>query len=87
MNKNDVNGISVLVEKLYVATKKLISKAEFDRTSIGQVVSINEDGTYSVAVFSGTFKLSYKEHLQIGDVVRVKIPQNVWKDMYIESVA
>lgn len=86
MNKNDVNGLSVLIDKLYVATKKLISRAEFDRTSIGQVVKVNGDGTYDVAAFSGTYTLPYKIDLKIGDVVRVKIPQNIWKDMYIESV-
>lgn len=87
MNRNDVNGISVLIDKLYVATKKLISQAGFDRTSIGQVISVNEDGTYNVAAFSGTYNLPYKEQLKIGDIVRVKIPQNIMKDMYIESVA
>lgn len=87
MNGNDVNGLSIFIDKLYVAIKKLISRAEFDRTSIGQVVKINEDGTYNVAAFSGTYTLPYKEQLKVGDVVRVKIPQNVWKDMYIESVA
>lgn len=87
MNKKDVNGLSVLIDKLYVATKKLISRAEFDRTSIGQIIKVNGDGTYNVAAFSGTYTLPYKEQLKVGDIVRVKIPQNVWKEMYIESVA
>lgn len=87
MNKSDVNGLTVLIDKLYVAINKLISQAEFDKTSIGQVIKVNEDGTYDVAAFSGKYTLPYKDQLKIGDVVRVKVPQNIWKDMYIESVA
>lgn len=87
MNGNkDTEGISLFVEKLYLAMKKLISQAEFDRTSIGQVIEVNEDNLYTVAAFGGTYKLTYKSQLQVGNVVRVKIPQNIWKDMYIESV-
>lgn len=87
MNQKEVDGISVLIDKLYIATKKLISQAGFDRTSIGQVVGVNGDGSYRVAAFSGTYTLPYKEQLKVGDIVRVKVPQNIWKDMYIESVA
>lgn len=85
--RTDSEGISIFIEKLYIAIKKLISQSNFDRTSIGQVVGVNGDGTYSVAAFAGTYTLPYKSQLKVGDVVRVKIPQNILKDMYIESVA
>ena len=85
MNK-DTDGISMFVEKLYIAVKKLISQAGFDRTSIGQVLRVNGGNNYTVAAFGGQYNLTYKTQLKVGDVVRVKIPQNIWKDMYIESV-
>lgn len=84
-NKN-TDGISMFVEKLYVAVKKLISQAGFDRTSVGQVLKVNGGNKYTVAAFGGQYVLSYKTQLKVGDIVRVKIPQNIWKDMYIESV-
>ncbi len=85
-NNKNTDGISMFVEKLYVAVKKLISQAEFDRTSIGQVLEVNGENKYTVAAFGGRYTLTYKSQLKVGDVVRVKIPQNIWKDMYIESV-
>lgn len=86
MKKDDSSGISVFVEKLYSATRKLISQAEFDRTSVGQVIKVNGGNMYTVAAFGGQYTLYYRSQLKVGDVVRVKLPQNVWKDMYIESV-
>ena len=85
MDRKDVDGLRVFVDRLYVAIGKMIGQAGFDRTSVGQVTKVNSDGTYEVAAFSGTFTLPYKQVLKVGDVVRVKLPQNVWKDIYIES--
>lgn len=86
MDSRDVEGLRFFVDKLYIAIGKMIGQAGFDRTSIGQVTKVNGDGTYDVVAFSGTFTLPYKQTLKVGDVVRVKLPQNVWKDIYIESV-
>lgn len=86
MDKRDVEGLRIFVDKLYIAIRKMIGQARFDRTSIGQVTKVNGDGTYAVAAFSSTFTLPYKQTLKVGDIVRVKLPQNVWKDIYIESV-
>lgn len=86
MDNRDVEGLRVFVDKLYIAIGKMIGQAGFDRTSVGQVTKVNGDGTYNVAAFSGTFTLPYRQTLKVGDVVRVKLPQNVWKDIYIESV-
>lgn len=86
MNGRDVEGLRLFVDKLYIAIGKMIRQSGFDRTSVGQVIKVNGDGTYDVVAFSGTFTLPYKQTLKAGDVVRVKLPQNVWKDIYIESV-
>lgn len=86
MNGRDVEGLRLFVDKLYIAIGKMIRQSGFDRTSVGQVIKVNGDGTYDVAAFSGAFTLPYKQTLKEGDVVRVKLPQNVWKDIYIESV-
>ncbi len=85
MKNEDLQGLKDLAAMVRRYCVKLISKADFDRTGIGQVTAVNNK-QYTVAVFSNLYTLPYKENLSVGTVVRVKVPQNSWKDMYIESV-
>lgn len=85
MDKEMVEAIKELAVQIHKGCERLISKAGYDRTSIGQVTAVNGGGMYTVAAFGGTYTLPYKQSLGIGTVVRVKVPQNNWKDIYIES--
>lgn len=81
-----MEALGALAEIVRKSCIDLIARAGFDRTCIGQVTIVHGDGTYTVAAFGGNYRLPYKTALTVGAVVRVKLPQNVWKDMYIESV-
>lgn len=85
MDKEAVEAIKELVAQVRKGCERLINKANYDRTSIGQVTSVNGVGMYTVAAFGGKYTLPYKSALSVGAVVRVKVPQNNWKDIYIES--
>ncbi len=85
MNKEVVDAIKELAVQIHKGCERLINKASYDRTSIGQVTAVNGGGLYTVAAFGGTYTLPYKQSLAVGTVVRVKVPQNNWKDIYIES--
>ena len=73
------------VLQIHNGCERLISKAGYDRTSVGQVTAVNGGGMYTVAAFGGSYTLPYKTYIPVGTVVRVKVPQNNWKDIYIES--
>lgn len=83
----DVEALRELAAQIKRHCERLMMRASFDRTSVGQVTAVGEDGTYTVAAFGGSYVLPYKEKLTVGAVVRVKVPQNNWKEIYIESVA
>lgn len=85
MDKEAVEAIKELVAQVRKGCVQLINKAGYDKTSIGQVTAVNGGGMYTVAAFGGTYTLPYKSALSVGTVVRVKVPQNNWKDIYIES--
>lgn len=87
MNTTDVEALRELAAQIKRHCQKLMAKASFDRTSVGQVTKVNGDGMYTVSAFGGSYALPYKETLAVGAVVRVKVPQNNWKEIYIESVA
>ena len=86
MNKEVVDAIKELAVQIHKGCERLINKASYDRTSIGQVTAVNGGGLYTVSAFGGTYTLPYKHYLVVGTVVRVKVPQNNWKDIYIESM-
>lgn len=83
--KDYVEAIKELSAQIHKYCQRLIASAGFDKTSIGQVTAVNGGGMYTVAAFGGTYTLPYKQSLAVGTVVRVKVPQNNWKDIYIES--
>lgn len=83
--KDYVEAIKELSAQIHKYCQRLIASASYDRTSIGQVTAVNGGGMYTVAAFGGTYALPYKQNLAVGTVVRVKVPQNNWKDIYIES--
>lgn len=85
MDKEMVEAIKELAVQIHKGCERLISKAGYDRTSIGQVTAVSSGGLYTVAAFGGEYTLPYKSALSVGTVVRVKVPQNNWKDIYIES--
>lgn len=85
MNKEVVDAIKELAVQIHKGCERLINKASYDRTSIGQVTAVNGGGLYTVAAFGGKYTLPYKSALSVGTVVRVKVPQNNWKYIYIES--
>ncbi len=87
MNSVDVEALRELAAQIKRHCERLMTRANFDRTSVGQVTAVGEGGTYTVAAFGGSYVLPYKEKLTVGAVVRVKVPQNNWKEIYIESVA
>ena len=87
MNSVDVEALRELAAQIKRHCERLMTRASFDRTSVGQVTAIGNDGTYTVAAFGSSYVLPYKEKLTVGAVVRVKVPQNNWKEIYIESVA
>lgn len=86
-NSVDVEALRELAAQIKRHCERLMARASFDRTSVGQVTAVGKDGTYTVAAFGGSYVLPYKEKLTVGAVVRVKVPQNNWKEIYIESVA
>lgn len=83
--KDYVEAIKELSAQIHKYCQRLIASAGFDKTSIGQVTAVNRDGTYTVAAFGGQYTLHYKATLKVGTVVRVKVPQNNWRYIYIES--
>lgn len=85
LNKQDIDALRELAAQIRRGCQQLINRASYDRTSIGQVTAVNGGGMYTVAAFGGTYTLPYKQSLAVGTVVRVKVPQNNWKDIYIES--
>lgn len=85
MNKDDVEALRELAAQIRNGCQRLISKAGYDRTSVGQVTEVHGDGTYTVAAFGGSYRLPYRSYIPVGTVTRVKVPQNNWKDIYIES--
>lgn len=85
MDKEVMEAIKELAVQIHKGCERLISKAGYDRTSIGQVTAVNGGGMYTVAAFGGSYTLPYKTYIPVGTVVRVKVPQNNWKDIYIES--
>ena len=86
MTNEDLQGLKDLAAMVRRYCARLVTKASFDKTSIGQVTAVNGDGSYTVAAFGGTYTMPYRETLGMGTVVRVKVPQNNWNDIYIESV-
>ena len=87
MSNIDVEALRELAAQIKRHCSQLMARASFDRTSVGQVTAVRGDGTYTVAAFGGSYVLPYKNSLSVGAVVRVKVPQNNWKEIYIESVA
>lgn len=86
MTNEDLQGLKDLAAMTRRYCARLVAKANYDKTSIGQVTAVNGGGSYTVAAFGGSYTLRYREALGVGAVVRVKVPQNNWKDIYIESV-
>lgn len=85
LNKRDIDALKELAAQIHRGCQQLINRASYDRTSIGQVTAVNGGGMYTVAAFGGTYTLPYRQGLTVGTIVRVKVPQNNWKDIYIES--
>lgn len=62
-----------------------ISKASFDRTLNGRVVSIVDEKTYKVNVKNNVYELPYYGNgtLVVNDIVKVVIPENNMNNIFI----
>ena len=83
--KTDYEGLKTFMAALRNAVAAMIAKAGFDRTALGKVMAVNSDGTYTVAVFGGNYKLPCKTKLTLYQNVYVKAPQNNFNLLYIEQ--
>lgn len=69
--------------KQYVDIK--IEKLSYDKSYVGMISYINTDATCSLVVNNNTYTnvpLGFGS-FQIGDTVRVIVPQNNWNDMFV----
>lgn len=82
-NYND--PIKVLVKCTVDATKKLLAKARFDRTSIGVITDISGN-VYTVAVFGGTYSIQSSQLFNINQRVAVTAPQNDFKHLLLRPI-
>lgn len=78
-------AIKILAEKIIKAVRVEIENAHFDKTSTARVVAKNANNYYTVE-FNGnkiTVKGSANAAFNIGDYVKVNIPQNNIKNAFI----
>lgn len=78
-------AIKILAEKIIRAVRVEIENAHFDKTSTARVVAKNANNYYTVE-FNGnkiTVKGSANAAFNIGDYVKVNIPQNNIKNAFI----
>lgn len=86
--KIENEAINILVSEISKFTKTLISKAPFDRTRKGRIVSNLGNKYYEVQLGSDLYKayspiLTYNEN----DIVYVKIIENRYDSLIIECLA
>lgn len=71
---------------LYIVNKK-IKEAPFDKTCSGVVVSIKNNNLYDISIQNKLYlnipSLFYG--FKVNDIVKVRIPQNQYSQMYIEG--
>lgn len=86
MAKETRASLELLAENVISACKKLIARANFDRTSVGHMVKDNGDGTYDVNAFGKVYTLPYAGTINPRQVVYVKAPCNDFNNLYIERL-
>lgn len=76
-----------LLNGIYFFIDKLIKKAGYDKTCNAIIKNINNDKTYDILLNGKVYKNvdSVFHNFKNNDIVKVKIPQNQYSQMYIES--
>lgn len=76
-----------LLKSIQTIVNKAIEIAPFDKTRQGQIVSNNSDGTYTLRLdgilYNNIPSYPMIDSIEIGTVVKVKIPSNQSSQMYI----
>lgn len=89
MNIDNNRAISTIAESVVTATKELLTKAEYDKTSVSTVVAeANKEGKYGV-MYNGNivYVPNYSgRDISINERVVVTLPSNNYKQMYISAV-
>ena len=87
MNKFE-NAINQLKKGIQSYVTNMIDNAPFDKTTVGVVNSINNNNLYTVTIDKITYNnlsCMFKGMVNVGDYVKIKIPQNNYNLMYIEG--
>ena len=82
---NSKNILDILIEGILLAVDKKINNAKFDRTVTLSVIEVLADNKYLVRLNGKdyTLKSVTSTVYNVADSVRVIIPQNNLKDMFI----
>ena len=85
---NDRNVISNLLNEISKLVDSKITKYKSDHTFKSTIWKINENGTYSINYKGQLYNVQNASGvpLSLGQVVMVKIPDGILRNMYIESV-
>lgn len=78
-----------LLKSIQTIVDKEVESASFDKTRQAQVITNNNDGTYTIrldgVLYNNVMTYPYTDVLNVGDVVKVCIPSNQTNHMYIKS--
>ena len=72
-----------LSEAIFTVCNKIISKAKFDKTYKCRIVEKISDNKYVIIKDSVTHVVSGSSTYEVGQIVRVLLPQNSWSDAII----
>lgn len=78
-----------LLKSIQTIVNKEVESASFDKTRQAQIITNNNDGTYTIrldgVLYNNVLAYPYTDVLSVGDVVKVCIPSNQTSHMYIKS--
>ena len=85
MKKENKEALESLMSGIEYIVEQAISKAPFDKTKVGQILSKNSDNTYAVLLDGNTYNIPFFGNGTISDgsIVKVMIPQNDYNNMFI----
>lgn len=77
--------VNALLDGIHYLIEKAINNAPYDKVKNAKITSSHANGAYDVLVDDKTYTLKTlgNSQLNIGDIVKVLIPQNNYSDMFI----
>ncbi len=88
MSVQNHEAMEALLAGVQYIIEQSVDAAPFDKVKNGQILALNLDGTYRVAVEGKTYNIPTLggSGLAINSIVKVLIPQNDYSSMFILNV-